>query len=176
MDISLDMTIPFPYCIFILFAHFRLWQLVLAFITINWFWFGLTWRYPFNMVLASIEFIVYCHHPCRALAGQYAWRVLTSRDFTMLNDQAFCPPSMVMAYILDSRCQSSCLIVVRVAGVRVAGVRVAALRVAAVRVAAVRLAVARVAAVKVVAVWVAADRVAGVTVAALRVAVRLVGS
>jgi len=89
MDISLNRTIVLLLCIFIFIVSLCFCGLVLAFIGIMGFWYRLTSRCPFNMDLPSTETIVYCHLDCRVLAGRYGGRVLTNRDFALLNHKDF---------------------------------------------------------------------------------------
>jgi len=87
MDISLNRTIVYQHWILILFTSFGWWELVLAFIDRKGLQVSVMSQCPFNMVSASPRTIVYCHLDCRVLAGQYAWRALTGRDFALLNDE-----------------------------------------------------------------------------------------
>jgi len=137
MDISLDRTIVLPHCIFILFASLCLRGSVLVFVGIQGFRYSLTSRCPFNMVLGSTETIVYRRLDCRVLAGLYAWRALTNRDFALFNDKDFLFTKYGHGKLFGESlseqwsdcCQSCC----QRASVRAAVVRVAAVRVAAVR-------------------------------------------
>jgi hypothetical protein len=72
-----------------MFASVCLQELVLAIFGIKRIHSGLTLRCPFKMVLGSTETIVYCHLDWGVLAGQYAWRAHTNRDFALLNDKDF---------------------------------------------------------------------------------------
>jgi hypothetical protein len=137
MDISLDRTIVLPHCILTLFASLCLRGLVLAFIGIKVFLYSLTSRCPINMVLSSTETIVYCRFDCRVLAGRYAWRAHTNRDFALLNDKDFLftehGHGKLFGESLSERLSDCCQSCCQRASVRAAVVRVAAVRVAAVR-------------------------------------------
>ena len=166
-------------------------------ISFNWYWgilFSSTVIVSLQCFRASIKTMVYWCLECRVLTGQYAARALTSRDFTMLNNEDYVHQEwswhmlwrVVVRAVLSLSsellsagcCQRAAVRVtaVRVAVITVAGVWVSAVRATAVRVAAIAVAAVRVAAVRVATVTVAAVRVAAVRVAAVRVAVRLVSS
>jgi len=133
MDISLDRTIVLPHCIFILLACLNLRGVVWAVVGIEECRYSSTSWCPFNIVLASTEIIIYCCLDWRALAGQYAWRVLTNRVFALLNDKDFLSTKHVhskhfgesLLQQLSDCCQRCC----QRASVRVAVVAVAAVRV-----------------------------------------------
>jgi len=133
MDIPLDRTIVLPHWIVILFASLCLRGWVLASIGMKGFWYSLRSRCLINVVLASTETIVYCRLDCRVLAGRYAWRALTNRDFKLLNYKDFLFTEHVHGNLFGeslseqlSDCGQSCC---QRASVRAAVVRVGAVRV-----------------------------------------------
>ena len=108
-----------------------------SFVGIKGFRYSLMSQCPFNMVLARTETIVYCRLDCRVLARRYAWRVVTSRDFALLNDKDFLftqhGHGKLFGESLSERLSDCCHSCCQRASVRAAVVRVAAVKVAAVR-------------------------------------------
>ena len=77
----------FQHCILILFTGLGLLGLVPICVSVKGFWFSLTSRCPFNMVLGSTDTILHCQLDCRVLARRYGWRAVMSGDFALLNDE-----------------------------------------------------------------------------------------